>query len=183
MINNMQKRPACRRAGFTLIETLFAILILTVAIAGPMTIAARGLDAALIAKDQTTAFYLAQDAIENIRHMRDSACLDAGVSPCPTGIWLSALKNTATGATCVNALCTLSSISGVVGSCDASGVCPLLLYDSTPTGDTVTPSIYRRSIEVIAGDSEAMASTTVSWQDVGGVTRSVSVSEEIFDWQ
>ena len=49
--------------GFTLIETLIAVLILTTAIAGPLTIASKGLTATLVAKDQISAFYLAQDAV------------------------------------------------------------------------------------------------------------------------
>ena len=67
-----------KKKGFTLIETLVAILILTTAIAGPLTIASRGLNAALIAKDQTTASYLAQDAIEYVRAVRDTNRLLGG---------------------------------------------------------------------------------------------------------
>ena len=42
--------------GFTIIETLIAILILTTAIAGLLTIAAKGLTTAIEARDQLTAF-------------------------------------------------------------------------------------------------------------------------------
>ena len=58
--------------GFTLIETFVAILILTLAITGPMSIAQKGLQSSILAKDKTTAAYLAQDAIEFIRSIRDS---------------------------------------------------------------------------------------------------------------
>ena len=67
MINKMK--------GFTLIETLVAILLLSSAIAGPMTIAARGLYASTIVRNEVTAYYLAQDAMEYIRYARDSNSL------------------------------------------------------------------------------------------------------------
>src|SRR6185437_13507555 len=74
--------------GFTLIETLVAVLLLSIAIVGPMTIAQKGLQTALISKDQATAFNLAQDAIEFVRFARDTNCLVAGPGGCPAGNWL-----------------------------------------------------------------------------------------------
>ena len=51
------------KKGFTLIETLVAVSLLTVAIVAPMTLTARSLSAAYYARDQITAFHLAQEAI------------------------------------------------------------------------------------------------------------------------
>ena len=52
---------------FTLVETLIAISIVTIAISGPMLSASRALIAANIARDQLTASYLAQEGIEYVR--------------------------------------------------------------------------------------------------------------------
>src|SRR5581483_6003742 len=71
----ISKRKTKPRRGFTLIETLIAVLILATAVAGPLTIASKGLQSALIAKDQTTAYYLAQDAVEYVRYARDTNTL------------------------------------------------------------------------------------------------------------
>ena len=57
-------------SGFTLIETLVAISILMLAVTGPVYFASESLKAATYAKDQITAFYLAQDAFEQIRGLR-----------------------------------------------------------------------------------------------------------------
>ena len=54
-------------AGFTLIESLVAISILLLSISAPLTIASKGLASSFFARDQITAFYLAQDAVEYIR--------------------------------------------------------------------------------------------------------------------
>jgi type II secretory pathway pseudopilin PulG len=57
--------------GFTLVETLVAISILMLSVTGPLYYASESLKAATYAKDQITAFYLAQDAFEQIRKIRD----------------------------------------------------------------------------------------------------------------
>jgi len=61
--------------GFTLIETLVAVTLLTVAIAAPISLTAKSLATAYYARDQITAFHLAQGAIESIRHVRDNNIL------------------------------------------------------------------------------------------------------------
>ncbi len=63
--------------GFTLIETMIAVTILTLAMAGPLFTASRSIIAAQTARDQLTASYLAQEGIEYVRMMRDNQYLDA----------------------------------------------------------------------------------------------------------
>ena len=58
--------------GFTLIETLVAITILMISIVGPLTIAQKSLKAALQAKDQVFATYLAQSIMEDIKRIRST---------------------------------------------------------------------------------------------------------------
>src|SRR6266404_2318694 len=91
MINKSIFKPKAHKnmKGFTLIETLVAVLLLSIAIVGPMTIAQKGLQTALIAKDQSTAFNLAQDAVEFIRFARDTNCLVTSVGACPAANWLN----------------------------------------------------------------------------------------------
>jgi prepilin-type N-terminal cleavage/methylation domain-containing protein len=75
------------KRGFTLIETLAAITILLIALAGPLTIAAKGLNTAYYARDQITAFYLAQEGIEYIRNMRDAEALFVDINPVGATAW------------------------------------------------------------------------------------------------
>ncbi len=65
------------RRGFTLIETMIAITILTLAMVGPLYTASRSIVAAQTARDQLTASYLAQEGIEYARMMRDNQYLSA----------------------------------------------------------------------------------------------------------
>ncbi len=60
-----------KNKGFTLLEAIIAIAILLVAIAGPMSISHKSLQTSLISKDEMTATFLAEDAIEAVRTIRD----------------------------------------------------------------------------------------------------------------
>ena len=68
----MSQKFKIKNRGFTLIETLVAIAVLSLAITGPMVIAQKGIGSAIYARDEVTAFYLAQEAIEYIRNVRDT---------------------------------------------------------------------------------------------------------------
>jgi hypothetical protein len=149
------------------------------------------LGAALIAKDQTTAFYLAQDAIEYVRFVRDSSCLAS--SPC-SGSWL---LTTGPLGSCISttgsALCMVDSIQNTVTSC-VGGNCSPLNYDSSNhwytyavTGGSVTTSIFTRTVSietpVSTNSGEAAMTVTVRWTDTGGISRSVTERENLFNWQ
>ena len=70
-----ERREQTRSSGFTLIETMVAIAILTLAVAGPLYTANRAIVAAQTANAQMTASYLAQEGIEYMRMVRDDAYL------------------------------------------------------------------------------------------------------------
>lgn len=88
------------KRGFTLIEMLVAVVLLTAAITGPMSIASKGLTASIVAKDQITAFFLAQDAVEYARFIRENnkLCINmnqANPGSCPSATtWLAGLDGT-----------------------------------------------------------------------------------------
>lgn len=69
-------KTATRVGGFTIVETLVAVTILLVVIIGPLTIASQGLSNAMFANEQTTAVFLAQEAIEAVQELRDTVALN-----------------------------------------------------------------------------------------------------------
>lgn len=80
---------ASYKNGFTLVETLVAISILVMVIVGPMTIAQKGIQNAYFANDRVTAVFLAQEAIEGVRELRDEVALEAYKGgTVPTANWL-----------------------------------------------------------------------------------------------
>ncbi len=64
--------------GFTLVEALAGIFILTVVIGGPMSIAGRAAQDVRQSKQTFIATYLAQESIELLRFKRDSLFLECG---------------------------------------------------------------------------------------------------------
>lgn len=67
-----KNRPGPGKGGFTIIETLVAITILMIAIAGPLTVASQALHAALDARSQMVATNLAQEMVEEVRNYKDN---------------------------------------------------------------------------------------------------------------
>ncbi len=52
--------------GFTLVEALVAVALISVAIVAPLTIASRGIAISNFSRDQTIATYLVEDAVEYV---------------------------------------------------------------------------------------------------------------------
>jgi prepilin-type N-terminal cleavage/methylation domain-containing protein len=161
------------KRAFTLIETLVAISVLLVSLAGPLSIAAQALKSAYYARDEITAFYLAQEGLEYVRALRDQNYLSSQS-------WLTGLDE------CVNAACQVDFPHFTVAAC-GGGICGPLLVDSTTglfnaaTGD---PSGFRRSLSIVpvAGTPDEVAvDVTVSWVSAG-ISRSFTLSEHLFNW-
>lgn len=182
MTNKMMKYTS----GFTLIETMVAVLLLSVAIGGPLTIASKGLVIAQTARNQVSAYFLAQDAVEFVRFARDTNLLNSTN-------WLS---GTVSVSPCVSAdgsaACYLDSLLQTPATPTAcSGTCVAMNYDVTTglynynTSNRTSPYTRRISItSPVAGNTnEASVVVTVGWVDNGGIARSVVLRETIFNWQ
>jgi len=175
---------AGRRAlsgGFTLIETMVAVTLLTVAIVAPMSLASQSLQSAYYARDQITASNLAQEGVEAVRAVRDHNILLTAYGT-PTDI----LNGIPVGSsfridpTNGNRIDTCSS--------DPGGVCEPLYSDGTLYGYTTTsgwlPTQFTRTVmaSYISGTDEVKIQVTVSWQTGSYRTRSFTISDNLFRW-
>lgn len=88
MFYSKNKKQTNTKKGFTLIEALVAISILMIAIASPMLLAQKSLSSANLSKDQMIATFLAQDAIEAVKNIRDEIAINGS----NTGDWLDKLE-------------------------------------------------------------------------------------------
>lgn len=184
----MLKSSIQKQKGFTLIETLVAILLLLVSITAPLTAAQNGLRAGFLARDQVVAFYLAQDVIESIKHLRDNYALGGG-----TGDWLTSLSATGCnpGAVGTARLCTIdtsgdNSIS--LTSCNDPDICGRLYYDenSKKYGHDGTGELSKFSrrvyvTELVSGQ-EAQVLVEVEWDSNFFSIKRVVVQENIYNW-
>ncbi|HYF10659.1 MAG TPA: type II secretion system protein [Candidatus Paceibacterota bacterium] len=174
--------------GFTLIETLVAISVLLTALAGPMTIAARGIFAAGIARDQITAYFLAQEAMEYVRAVRDGNGLASLNTDPQNPPWLTGLTS---NPNCEAAHCTVDAKQGTITVCGAGhDTCPFLKLDTTAPanpfyvhGGSYPDSPFKRSfrLERIAADEEKVT-VTVSWA-TGGISKTITLVDELANWQ
>lgn len=169
--------------AFTLIETLVAVSLLSIAIVAPMSLTAQSLSAAYYARDQITAFHLAQEAIESVRHARDHNILE------------NALGNQA------DLLAGIPSTTGEPFTVDTRNdnmelcppdACPPLQTDPNPAQSTFygydpswTNTRFTRTVEaefVGSSTDEVRVSVTVSWRTGSYQTRSFTISENLYRW-
>lgn len=69
------KFSSTRTKGYSLVEVLVAVSILMLSIVGPLTIAMKSFQSAQYARQQNTAFFLAQEGITIINTIRNNAAL------------------------------------------------------------------------------------------------------------
>lgn len=195
MKNFFKKIKFNREEGFTIIETLVAITILMIAIAGPMTIAQKGLNASKYARDQTTATYLAQDAIEFVKNRLDGSVFSTYIyglgsargmaSQCPSEAQACIIESTGTGFIVRPTDQSYYDIyvpdvgyykpnpeSSVLASVQASA--------SVPTTKTAfTRKFYIDTFTSVNGQNEATLVVVVEWYS-GEVKNEVRLVEQVY---
>lgn len=160
--------------GFTLVETLVAISILMMAVTGPLYFAASSLKAAVYARDQITAFYLAQDAFEQIREIRDNNL----INNVETG-WLTSIVdntngicNSAFGCRIAPALPPTSCLTGTCQPLTISSASGFYGYGF----DITTPFTRTILVQKTSDPDEAKVSVTISWRS-GTIDRNFTAYE------
>ena len=165
------------QAGFTILETLVAISILVVALTAPLAIVSQALQSSYFARDQVTAYFLAQEAIEFLRNKRDNAGLQSSASAETwTNLFVDESGNPLInpfGAGTIKAYLVRDSSGYKLRQCTSSSSpvppCPLVSYNpnalTSPLGgvlygDTLATedSIFIREIEI----SEPPVGTSVN---------------------
>ncbi len=165
--------------GFTLIETLFAILIFSAALVSLLAIAGKGISATSLTKSEITAYYLAQEGVEVARNARDTV-FASGV-----GAWDEAF---ATNANCasgcyVDFSAGFPQLSEVTNATDDE----LFFASGIYTNQGGDPTGFRRQVTitpVLAGSTvdEYLVASTVSW-NYKGITRTVELTTILKKWQ
>lgn len=171
-INSRRQKIAGSSSGFTLVETLIAVAVLMIAVAGPLTIANKSLTAALYSRNQSIASYLAQEQMEFVKNIKDNFLR---IPIASGGGWTNFIN--LLSASCLNSnnKCGID-ISGVgsntIIKCTTPTSC--LLYSSSSgykLGSGTTNTLFTRYFYIeqvlngISDTTEYQITTVVSWKD------------------
>lgn len=161
--------------GYTLLETIIALAVIMGAIAGPYSLASRGILSSLASKNKLAAYNLSQEGIELVRKIRDDNVLagsswDDGIS---SGSWKIDVVNN-----------TLSPFDGAALLFDSA----LGLYQH----NTGSASIFTRRLTIekppatptpgIPDADQIRVISTVTWIE-RGLSKTAELQEIIYNWQ
>lgn len=158
-----QRQP--KQAGYSLVEVMVAIMVLMIAIVGPMTVASKGLKNARLAKEQTTAFFLAQEGLEMVTKFRNDLALSVYQDPVDT--WDTFQDVFADGNCTEDNPCgvDITEYPGIFLCADRT--CDLYHVDSGPSRyvhDTSgEPTPYSRHILTTVSGAQIKVVSTVAW--------------------
>ncbi len=172
--------------GFTLVEALIAISILSLSVAATFTAVQGGIQSSTIAKDQVTAFWLAQEGMEFIRNIRDENALHS-VDGTPVN-WLSGLSSVPSDSCYFGKTCVIDSPLKQATACSGGfGTCPVIRQDASSGlfGYSFgwTPTNFKREIQFtqISADEVSVA-INISWMTRGNA-ESFRISESLLNHQ
>lgn len=191
------------KRGITLIESVVSIALLSVAITGPMTLAAHSLKAAGSARNEMIATHLAEEGLEVVHSMRDNFSADDS-TPGKTG-WMTNLFTNCDGANgCV--IDTTQRSAGNAGVWNTGVTLPLqkclaacgnssIVYVNPATGfyrqqlaalgAPFAPTPFRRTIFLSSTDGatrQVRVTATVTYPGYGGQTQTITISEDLYNW-
>ena len=189
MHENMIGKKSKNNIGFTLVETLVAISILSLSILAGFTAVQNGIKSSLTAKNQITAFYLVQEAMEIIKNVRDENAL-AFINGDNTRSWLYGMSSQASDECYFGKTCYVDSTTSVPANIiqTCSGVnttCPYLRMDSNTGlwGYTAgwTQTNFKRAVTFQNVSTDEVAVTVwISWTQ-GATTKSFQVTQSLFN--
>src|ERR1035437_1859033 len=158
--------------GFTLVETLVAISILSISILSTFTAVQSSLQTSLFARDQITAFYLIQESMECMRNTRDENALTniASLSSGGSGVnWLHKISEFVGDPCYFGNVCIIDSPQKLMTYCGTSfGTCPIIREDSVSglfgyNGNWIATK-FKREIQLQKiGPDEIIIVVRVSW--------------------
>ena len=165
------------KKGFTLLEVIISISVLTVAVGGTYALISQTMRAASLANSKLIAAYLAQEGVEIVRNFRDNNWLNQRINP---GLsWKAGLGAGEYEADYNDAALVSFAAEGRYLYIDsANGFYAYL--DSPELGGTQTK--FKRKITIAEdGDDKIDVIVRVFWQERGG-NYEIKVVENLYNW-
>lgn len=201
--------------GFTLIETVVAIAVLTIAVVGPMTLAARSLHATVNARNEFIATHLSEEGLEVIRSLRDNNSVDDRSTDREEWMYDIYMDDPSGDPARCRTVCAIdvtqiepgeniyaseAMIPCPAGNCPNGGMVYFnpntntytqveAAWGTTPPAPWVTTGFTRKvtldaSEDPDPGDPKREVGVTslATYSGYGGVPRTISSSDRIFNW-
>lgn len=181
-----------KMSGFTLLETLIAIFVMTIAFTALLSLMTSSMYSARYANNEITSAYLAQEAIDYIRNDRDTIAFQGGDWSGINGFiphYGDSINKTYcfdTGGCYFDV--TLDRIPTNIQLCGSS--CPNLNYEENPSSGgyykydiTLPKTKFRRTVKMeMNGTDELLVTVTVDWLN-GSMPRSLVLKASLLKWQ
>jgi prepilin-type N-terminal cleavage/methylation domain-containing protein len=182
-----------KNSGFTLIETMVAVFILTIALSSLLSLNASSIFSSRYAKNEIVANYLLQEAIDYIRNDRDTIAFqqnnmgdgwNAFLSKYSACTGVGCYFEPALFSTAIIQTCSFTPIFGVLS-------CPILNYDDTASNNDFytyqtgigIPSNFKRQILMSRPSPDELdVKVTVEWLN-GNLVRSRFLQTTLMKWQ
>ncbi|TAL48938.1 type II secretion system protein [Patescibacteria group bacterium] len=168
--------------GFTILESLIAIVILILSVTAAFTAVQSALSNAIFSKQQVAAFFLAQETIEYLRNVRDTNIIN-GTN------WLNGFAALSTDPCYFTKTCTVdTTLASPAAFTTCSGSCPNVTQDLSGTylygqNSLWAATPYRRTVSIQSISANEIALTvSVSWSK-GPLSKTLTLRESIFNWQ
>lgn len=202
----MNKYKIQKNSGFTIVEAMVAIFILTVSVSSMLGITASSAASARYANNETTANYLLQEAVDSIRNSRDTIAFQMKTPNEVSGTaWTAFLNRYGLDG---NNLCFSTTEAcyldienfdpadvngGDVKKCDTASSCPYLDYDEnnrvfynySPENNIPPNSPFKRTVKMTKiNDDEVKVTATVEWLNGDATTTRIqTLTTYLLNWQ
>ncbi len=192
------RTPKTWVSGFTILESIVAIAVLSLSISGVFSSVQQSLSQSIIAKDEVKAFYLAQEAVEIIRHNRDSNQLTKIITG--SGTWLAGIAQNSGDPCWFGNTCRVDVASpNLAVQCGNStnyswDACPLLNQDQTTflygydgsdpaTNFTREIQLERIRDDIYGNPVEIAVIVRVKWTKGLLITREFKAKTYLLNWR
>lgn len=189
---NKQFKSEC--GGFTLIETMVSIFILTTALVSMLSLTTSSLFASKYANNEITASYLLQEAVDYIRNDRDSIAFQQ--ADYEGGGWSNFIAKYNNCFSLDGCYIEVAKTSSNINTCIlpltwGTSHCRVLKYDASASSDShnfynyisTKDSNFKRTIKMDQGPNadEIYITVTLEWLN-GNTVRSRSLRSSLLNW-
>lgn len=160
--------PHYNQGGFTLVEAMVALVLVTIAMGPVLILATSTANVATRIEHNLIAANLAQEGVEVIRNIRDTNWLNGSAfdNNLGVGVWHVEWNTVGGGLTALGSNPVLKKNNG--------------LYNYSTGTDTV----FRRTVSISKPNSvELVLTSTVTWVEKGNINKSISAESHLFNWK